>query len=151
MQAINLGLSVMWGDCNIGASSPEMSGRIFTWTDATKLQNGLDIAGQILGKGWRLHTYQEIEELFSNRFNQSYSRCGYGIQVHGRNGNSIFLPSTNIDLNTISTNGQYWSSTLDDENPGSACQFRFDKQGVYGGCNKIDCKQSIRPVFDPHL
>ena len=39
MKAINLGLSVMWGDRNLGASSPERSGSIYTWAEATKLKN----------------------------------------------------------------------------------------------------------------
>ena len=152
MIAIDLGLSVMWGDRNLGSNSPERSGKIYTWTDAMKMKNGLDIAGQLLGKGWRLPTYQEIEELLSNRFKPCYSPYSFGIQVQGRNGNSIFLPASNIDLNTVSsTNGQYWSSTLDDEMSGYANQFRFDQRGVYGGSNKIDYKQSIRPVFDPYI
>ena len=150
MKAIDLGLSVMWGDCNLGASCPEKSGRIFTWIDATKKEHGLDIAGQMLGKGWRLPTYQEVEELLSNLFEPKYSPFSFGIQVHGKNGNSIFLPASNIDLNVIaSTKGQYWSSTLEDGMPGYASQFRFDQRGVYGGYNKIEYKQSIRPVFDP--
>lgn len=148
MIAIDLGLSVIWGDRNLGANSPERSGRIYTWTDAMKMKNGLDLAGQVLGKGWRLPTYQEVEELLSNRFNPCYSPYAFGIQVHGRNGNTLFLPASD---GTIATNGQYWSSTLDDEMPGCACQFRFDQRGVYGGSNKIGYKQSIRPVFDPYL
>lgn len=152
MIAINLGLSVMWGDRNLGATSPERSGRIYTWTDAMKMKDGLDLAGQMLGKGWRLPTYQEIEELLSNRFNPCYSPYSFGIQVHGVNGNSIFLPASNIDLNVVSsTSGQYWSSTLDNEMQGCACQFRFDQRGVYGGSNNIERKQSIRPVFDPYI
>lgn len=35
MHTIDLGLSVMWGDRNLGANSPERSGGIYTWTDAT--------------------------------------------------------------------------------------------------------------------
>ena len=152
MKAVNLGLSVMWGDRNLGANSPERAGGIYTWTDATKKVNGLDLAGQMLGKGWRLPTYQEIEELLSNRFRPSFSPYSFGIQVQSWNGNSIFLPASNIDLNTISsTRGQYWSSTLDNEMPGCANQFRFDQRGVYGGSNKIEYKQSIRPVFDPNI
>lgn len=152
MKAVDLGLSVMWGDCNLGASSPERSGRIYTWTDATKKKNGLDLAGQMLGKGWRLPTYSEVEELLSNRFRPCYSPYSFGIQVQGRNGNSIFLPASNIDLNVVaSTNGQYWSSTLETGMSGYASQFRFDQRGVYGGSNKIEYKQSIRPVFDPYI
>ena len=152
MKAVDLGLSVMWGGCNLGASSPERSGGIYTWTDATKKKNGLDLAGQMLGKGWRLPTYREVEELLSNRFRPCYSPYSFGIQVQGRNGNSIFLPASNIDLNVVaSNNGQYWSSTLETGMSGYASQFRFDQRGVYGGSNKIEYKQSIRPVFDPHI
>ena len=98
MKAINLGLSVMWGDRNLGATSPERSGSIYTWAEATKLKNGMDLAGQMLGKGWRLPTYQEIEELLSNRFAPCHSPYSFGIQVFGRNGNSIFLPASTHSL-----------------------------------------------------
>ena len=152
IKAVDLGLSVMWGDRNLGAEATEMSGDYYSWTDATTLKNGLDIAGQILGKGWRLPTYREIEELCSNPFNPSYSRCGFGLEVHGKNGNSIFLPTTDIESPyVVSKLGLYWSSTLDTETPGCACQLRFDRIGAYGGCNKIDRKQLIRPVFDPYI
>ena len=152
MKAIDLGLSVMWGDRNLGADSPEKSGKIDTWTASKKKKNGLDLAGQMLGKGWRLPTYQEVEELLSNRFRPCYSQRSFGIQVQSWNGNSIFLPASNIDLNVVSsTNGQYWSSTIEAGMTGYASQFRFDQRGVYGGSNKIEYKQSIRPVFDPYI
>ena len=72
MKAIDLGLSVMWGDCNLGASSPEKSGRIYTWTDATKKKNGLDLAILQLKMILSLPTNQEISlkenlEDFSNK------------------------------------------------------------------------------------
>ena len=38
MIAIDLGLSVMWGDRNLGANSPDRPGRIYTWTDAMKMK-----------------------------------------------------------------------------------------------------------------
>lgn len=144
MIAIDLGLSVMWGDRNLGAISPGRPGNIYTWDNAMNIKNGLDLAGQKLGKGWRLPTYQEVEELLSNRFYPCYSPYAFGIQVHGRNCYSLFLPASD---GTIATNGQYWSSTLDDEMPGCACQFRFDQRGVYGGYNKIGYRQSIEPYI----
>jgi hypothetical protein len=98
-----------------------------------------------------LPTYEEVEELLSNRFSPCYSYFSFGIEVQGINGNSIFLPASQIDINGFSSNGQYWAGTLDDENPGYATQFRFDKRGVWGGSNKIEYKQSIRPVFDPYI
>ena len=146
MQAIDLGLSVLWGDRNLGAARIGQSGNTYTWSDAMKLRNGLDIAGQILGKGWRLPTYEEVEELFSNKHVPDFSLYGFGVVVYGRNGNTIFLPALELQYR-----GQYWSSTLEEGKPGCASQFRFDRSGSWGGYNKIDVRQSIRPVFDPKL
>lgn len=68
MNKVDLGLSVLWCECNLGADNVESPGRLFTWYDAVKEINGLDLAGQKLGKGWRLPTYAEVEELLCNRF-----------------------------------------------------------------------------------
>ena len=33
MKAVDLGLSVMWGDCNIGANECYESGSLYSWKD----------------------------------------------------------------------------------------------------------------------
>ena len=33
MKAVNLGLSVMWGDCNIGAKECYDEGNLYTWNE----------------------------------------------------------------------------------------------------------------------
>lgn len=93
MQAVDLGLSVLWADRNIGAALPECDGYYFTWGDIdphlhnfvpseykygssfdtyykysehdnlTALQNADDPAHMNLGNGWRMPTKAEVEEL----------------------------------------------------------------------------------------
>ncbi len=93
---VDLGLSVKWAPCNIGASRPEGYGRYFCWgaTDnwnANKdtspysyqtswwnthkdevvdnnynLYRTLDPANNLIGKSWRLPTKKEFEELLEN-------------------------------------------------------------------------------------
>ena len=155
MNKVDLGLSVLWGEYNLGADTIESPGRLFTWYDAVKEINGLDLAGQKLGKGWRLPTYAEVEELLCNRFQPLFLSNGVGLKgliVYGRNGNIIFLPSNSKGLDVIvPRNANYWTSSLDEDDPNQASQFRFDMNGVYGGCNKKDYGQFIRPVFDKNL
>lgn len=154
MNTVDLGLSVLWGDCNLGADTPEDQGGFYTWNEAVKKVNDQDLAGQMLGKGWRLPTYKEVEELLCNKLRPVFFP-GIGLQgleVYGKNGNSIFLPSNSKGLNVIvPRDANYWSSSLDDDDSNMASQFRFDLNGVHGGCNKKDYGQLIRPVFDKHL
>lgn len=103
--AVDLGLSVAWASCNVGADSPEDFGDYYSWGDTT-LKNvfadstysvktyGLDIATEKMGRRWRMPTKYEVEELMA--------RCNIkwvvqnnveGILVSTRNGGSIFLPS----------------------------------------------------------
>lgn len=94
--AVDLGLSVKWASCNIGASSPEEYGDYFAWGETApksnysyynmlileKIQEGLKLNGVVdtnnnltasydaaaanWGENWRMPTRAEIEELLSN-------------------------------------------------------------------------------------
>ena len=92
-EAIDLGLSVKWASCNLGASTPTGYGKYFRWsettdytlydeneqrtkygTDArfgvvdnkTQLEPEDDAAHVFLGNGWRMPTKAEIDELKYN-------------------------------------------------------------------------------------
>ena len=95
-QAVDLGLSVKWASCNIGATFPEDTGDYFAWGEvdtkdyfaetykwgdvystgeATKynVEDGLvqllpedDAAQQNWGGKWRIPTYEECRELVEN-------------------------------------------------------------------------------------
>jgi hypothetical protein len=120
VHAVDLGLSVKWACCNVGATVPEESGGYYAWGE-TKTKNnydletyayynhnvgsctsiGLDIGGTAYdvahvewGEGWRMPTLEEMQELRSKCTWQWVTKDGVkGQLVTGPNGNSIFLPS----------------------------------------------------------
>ena len=93
---VDLGLSVKWATCNVGASSPEEYGNYYAWgeietkdeyLESNSLTYGLcmseleslgyidsegnlttsyDVATANWGEGWRMPTYDEIKELYDN-------------------------------------------------------------------------------------
>lgn len=144
---VDLGLSVKWATCNIGADSPEKDGLYFAWGEIVKTYNhnknncktlGLqiddisgmsayDTAKKIWGGSWRMPTMAEFQELLNECkwiwILDSNSSMG-GYKVVGPNGNHIFLPASGFELDTDKekrgTAGFYWSSTTDYGNIGDA-------------------------------
>ena len=120
--AIDLGLSVKWACCNIGASAPEGYGGYYAWGETkekssynednyiwnnpysstnkysdsgnrTVLDPEDDVAHVKWGGAWRMPTHSEIEELINNCTWEIATYNGVNGQlVTGPNGNSIFLP-----------------------------------------------------------
>ena len=145
---VDLGLSVKWSTCNIGANSLEEYGQYFAWgetspkTEYTE-ENSLtykkqmeDISGDEQydaavanwGGGWRMPTRDEMEELVNNcEWEWTKVNGVNGAKVIGPNGSCIFLPwagdrygSSLYDEGFI---GRYWSSTPLDYN--------YDDSGAY--------------------
>ncbi|MCD7721398.1 MAG: hypothetical protein LUI09_04120 [Prevotellaceae bacterium] len=111
---VDLGLSVKWATCNVGASSPSDYGDYYAWgetkpkseyTEENYLLRGKSvgkIAGDVRydaasanwGGTWRLPTSKEVEELINKCKAVWTTRNGHnGLEVTGPNGNSIFLPA----------------------------------------------------------
>lgn len=122
---VDLGLSVMWAKCNIGASSPEEGGRYYAFGETTtkssywrenytwaypsgydfNYRNPLkeisgteyDVATKKLGEGWRLPTGKEATEFFSKcTFKNETLNGQKGVRATGPNGRSIFIPYVGI-------------------------------------------------------
>ena len=107
--AIDLGLSVRWATCNIGASSPEVFGGLYAYGDPTGkkfthnvhdypggkdiVNTELDIAKKLWGSEWRLPTSEEMKEL-KEKCTWKYSELNgvKGYYAIGPNGRSIFFP-----------------------------------------------------------
>lgn len=133
---VDLGLSVKWATCNVGASSPSDYGDYFAWGETTtkseyteencknRVQGIGDISGNPeydaatynWGSSWRMPTRSEFQELVDRCdwvWTDGDDKAGY--KVFGLNGNSIFLPAAGYCdgslLNHASMNGTYWSST----------------------------------------
>lgn len=154
---VDLGLSVKWATCNVGAEKPSDYGNNYAWGEiATKKEyteencktvgrNIDDISGRIKfdavrknwGSPWRLPTADEFRELILNcvwEWTQLNGHKGY--KVTASNGNSIFLPAAGYydasTLNKIGEQVNYWSSSPDeyeDEYFLFAISFSFDKDG----------------------
>ncbi|MCC8118727.1 MAG: hypothetical protein LIP09_08285 [Bacteroidales bacterium] len=137
---VDLGLSVDWAVCNVGAKYPWECGDYFAWgeTEAKEeysagncitsgkslgkrqirreqaLPETNDAASVQWGGSWRMPLQQEIDELKNLCMWIPTSICGNpGYQVLGPNGNSIFLPLTGYKKGSKLTKprqAQYWSN-----------------------------------------
>ena len=138
---VDLGLSVMWATCNVGASGPSDYGDYYAWGETTIKHSftednsrtfEIDYVGDISGSscydvatakwgvGWRIPTKEELDELVDRCDWQWISLEGHsGYKVTGPSGNSIFLPAAGwkygISINGIDENAYYWSSTYYDD------------------------------------
>ncbi len=139
---VDLGLSVKWATCNMGARSPEGYGEYYTFDDAQELN----------GFGGRVPTYEELEELVNNCDWTWTTKNGVnGYKVTSRkNGNSMFLPAAGCrggaGVYGGGSYGYYWSSSAHDDD--AYCLY-FNSNYVY--TNYYDYRyygQSVRLVQD---
>ena len=140
---VDLGLSVRWAACNVGADSPEEYGDYFAWGEITPKdeytkENAIEIDNDILsitgskeydaaraiwGAPWQLPTKVQVEELLEKGEWEWTGMNGCrGCKVTGPNGNSIFLPAAGWiqgsslleeDLCGSYWAGERWSHMLD--------------------------------------
>lgn len=168
---VDLGLSVKWATCNVGADSPEQYGSYFAWGDiypkasyckADSLpekvmfdisgNNKYDAARVNWGKPARIPTNDEINELCEKCKWQRIKLKGvFGMLITGPNGNSIFLPAAGFYIDTYpfadGSDGYYWSSTPIEHADADAYYLDFDKKFYYwGNWLRRYLGQTIRPV-----
>ncbi len=122
MEYVDLGLSVKWATCNLGASKPSDYGHYYAWGETmvkadyswdtykwgkennitkyndsdrkTVLDPEDDVATAKLGSPWRMPTAEEINELIGGCTWKWTKKNGVrGYEVKGTNGNVIFLPA----------------------------------------------------------
>ena len=128
--AVDLGLSVKWATCNVGATKPEDYGDYYAWGETTTKtsytyvnsktmeksmgdiggDSRYDAATANWGSGWRLPTESEFQELLDNCTWTWTTRDGVnGNEVKSKkNGNSIFLPAAGYyDGDTPNGQGSY--------------------------------------------
>lgn len=118
VEAVDLGLSVRWASCNIGAQRPSDAGAYFAWAeteekevydwstyvDADCTQHRSSICGTLSdaayvawGGQWRLPSLKEMQELCDRCTWQWATQDGVpGCMVTGPSGASIFLPAAGV-------------------------------------------------------
>lgn len=163
--AMDLGLSVLWADRNVGASSPSDYGILYGYGDISGemttededaypsmdiVNTNSDIAKSIWGEDWRMPTTEELEELCKECHWKDTCKDGInGCEVIGPNGNSIFLPfaGCRIGIDTFRQGqlGQIWAGNL--SKFGSAVEMIFySHNGSVNYGASASWGNSVRPV-----
>lgn len=130
--------------------------------ETLKILNIIDESGELtqlydaasinFGKPWRMPTEKEFTELrYKSKWTWATVKDINGYIVTGPNGKSIFLPAagwatTNL-IFSLNTCGDYWCSTVDEEN-NCAYQMGFDSQWPIVSWNNRSRGYSVRPVLE---
>ena len=167
---VDLGLSVKWASCNVGANSPEDYGDYFAWGEVipkkrdSAANNSYKYNPKILpphadaatvnwGGAWRMPTDVEMVELRNNctwTWTTQNGVNGYKVTSKS-NGNSIFLPAAGYlhgsSLYSAGSDGDYWSSSLYTVDPTRAyeldCFSGYVDRDIANRCYGL----SVRPVL----
>ena len=169
---VDLGLSVKWATCNVGASSPEDYGNYYAWgemsTKSTYYDNNSKTYGKRMndiknsqydaaranwGGTWRLPTKAECQELVDKCTWKWTTRNGVkGYKVTGPNGNHIFLPAAGYrygsSLLSAGEYGNYWSSSPYESYSNYAYYLYFDSDYQCVIWSYRCYGQSVRPVSE---
>lgn len=142
---VDLGLSVKWATCNVGATEPENIGGYVAWGETSSkdsytsgnytysanpatLPLSADVANSYMGGNWRMPTADELQELIDNC---TWTTLGSGATARFKitsdiNGNSIIIPAVGYQTTgTSSTEAKapyllLWSSSINADNNGQA-------------------------------
>lgn len=172
---IDLGLSVKWASCNVGASTPSDYGNYYAWGEtSTKSEfsfsnsktynkdinditgdSSYDAARSIWGSPWRLPTKIELQELVSNctwTWTTMDGKNGFRV-TSKKNGNSIFLPAAgekgfSSTLLFDGKNGNYWGATSRENDKESAFCLKFSSLKPQIEPRYRNAGFTIRPVAE---
>ena len=169
----DLGLSVYWSTCNIGAKKPWETGNFYArgeveikdsyskdnytlWNEDHDYISGTkwDVAKQKIGDKWRIPTEDEFMELKDKcKWEWDSNNGVWGYSITGPNGNSIFLPAAGYkaynNIHCKGEKGYYWL--------GSITGFNFDASEIHVGGGSSSLRYDgyvffghlIRPVYNP--
>ena len=172
---VDLGLSVKWATCNVGAIKPEDYGNHYAWGETSFMAGNnfdsiyenmsdidgkpqYDVARKEWGGSWRIPKIAEFQELIDScnwQWTRQNGINGYKI-TSKKNGNSIFLPASgwrhyDTSFYYRGTLGYYWSSTPYDHN-GHSNEDAFGLDFSSGGYSMdISCRyrgHCVRPVSE---
>lgn len=132
---VDLGLSVKWATCNVGANAPEEFGDYYAFGEITPKKiytedncllwshneqsvrcTDKDVAYVMWGEPWCTPNKDHVLELVEKcEWRWGNLNGVNGCYVTGPNGNSIFLPACgsryNSELHRVGEIGHYWTST----------------------------------------
>ena len=158
MEYVDMGLSVLWAKCNIGAEKESEAGMMVGYGDQSFYNRstsnddytpwdiagteddtiyGLSIDGDSKSKS-KMPTIEQIEELIAKTTQEYVTVDGIdGIRFTANNGNSIFLPL-----------GSYWSGTINEINDAYSKTLKVASEGASAGLSQRALGLPIRSVRD---
>ena len=176
-ESVDLGLpsGTLWAKYNVGATSETDYGDLFAWgatepyrlngttpidntnnyasSYANKIQHDLypneDAATVHWGKGWKMPTKAQFEELLANTTDEWTAVNGInGRKFTASNGNYIFFPAAGYvlggSLYSRGSNGNYWVRSF--SSASSAWLLHFSSSERYVSTNGRLIGFSVRPV-----
>lgn len=171
---VDLGLSVKWATCNIGALTPGGYGNYYAWGEMSVKSDysitnsasygkedwgdisgdpGRDAARAQWGGKWRLPTKSEFQELIVNStwtWTTQNGHSGY-LVTSDKNGQTIFLPAAGWRLGNesgyVGSYGSYWSSSPGEEYAFDACGLFFFEGYRNVSLDSRRYGRSMRPVL----
>lgn len=168
-RAVDLGLSVKWASCNIGASSSEEFGDYFAWGeieafqvgtykfnngyDGTVLKSSDDVATVKWGANWHVPSVDEMNELITKcTWTSTVVKEVFGYMITGTNGNSIFIPTagglySDGSPSTVGEKGYgyYWTNELLDAR--TANILKFNSAGCWIREREMQSACPVRAVY----
>ena len=134
---VDLGLpsGVKWATCNMGANSPQESGKEYAW-EMFNVRSSW-------GDKWRMPKMEEFEELEEHcKIVPTMFMGMKGVDCKGPNGNHIFIPSPDGGWS------RYWTISLNYD--GSyASTIAFNEAGAsIGGSRELNTTLYIRPILN---
>ena len=169
---VDLGLSVRWATCNIGANSPEDYGDYYAWGETSTKSSydednyatfgkeivdiggtSRDVARVKWGGSWRMPTWAECVELRDKCTWTWTTQGGHnGYKVTGPNGKSIFLPAAGYcdgtSLDGVGYWGDYRSSTPDEDDTSRSYNLNFNSGYRITGWNYRRDGITVRSVTE---
>lgn len=134
-KTVDLGLSVLWAECNLGARTPQESGDYFSygevepknWYDEHTYKNQRLDAAYYRHGVFRMPTESEVRELATN-CTIVYSKVSRGWWLTSKiNGRKLFLPEAGyIDSNKQYSGSYYWITTKKDLIEDNAMYIGYD-------------------------
>lgn len=172
MEYVDLGLSVAWAKCNLGATSETEAGGLYGWADLTGLQTSQlvsvykpaadisntenDIAAVVGIDGScafnsMTPTKAQVDELIAGTTQKWATVDGvYGCTFTGANGKSIFMPAAGYRNGTATSDadalGDYWTGSINPSATNYGSTLTFSASGAKAGYANRYYGLSIRPV-----
>lgn len=161
----------LWGSCNIGATEPEVLGDAFAWgetrpkseyTEKNSVHFGIplnikdkdgyeidniagsefDAATTNLGEGWAIPNDNQFKELIEICQTINTTKNGVqGLRVISPNGNSLFFPYVNSEMNT---NVHYMNASI--HKSAISCS-TFRPNGICNSSVVMGMGLYVRPIY----